>query len=139
MAHTATRKVDLRYMLSEQRRELLGEIAGRIRDGRTNRPDSEGDELERSDADTQGDIEMALVQLKADTLARIDQALARLDAGQYGWCVECEHDIAERRLRALPFAVRCQACEQRREQAAAGGARHIIDRRPGFLQDVTAP
>jgi len=57
------------------------------------------------------------MQTRADTMARIDAALGRLDDGRYGSCVECEGEIAERRLRALPFAVRCQACEQRREAA----------------------
>jgi RNA polymerase-binding transcription factor DksA len=36
-------------------------------------------------------------------------------AGVYGRCVECGRDIAERRLGALPFAARCQACVGRRE------------------------
>lgn len=49
-------------------------------------------------------------------VARIDDALMRLDAGKYGSCLECAREISEQRLRALPFAVRCQACEERREQ-----------------------
>jgi len=40
---------------------------------------------------------------------------AILKAGKYGSCVDCEGEIAEQRLRALPFAVRCQACEETRE------------------------
>jgi DnaK suppressor protein len=42
--------------------------------------------------------------MRADTLARVDEALVRLDAGKYGSCVECDGEISERRLRALPFA-----------------------------------
>ena len=61
--------------------------------------------------------------MRAETLARIDEALARLDAGQYGLCFDCAGEIAERRLRALPFAVRCQACEERRERDH-GRSRH---------------
>jgi DnaK suppressor protein len=54
--------------------------------------------------------------MRAETLTRIDEALVRLDAGKYGFCFKCESEIPERRLRALPFAVRCQACEERREE-----------------------
>jgi RNA polymerase-binding transcription factor DksA len=50
------------------------------------------------------------------TVARIDDALVRLEAGQYGSCIECAREISQHRLSALPFAVRCQACEERREQ-----------------------
>jgi DnaK suppressor protein len=35
----------------------------------------------------------------------------------YGDCFECGDEIAEARLRALPFAVRCRECEQSREAA----------------------
>jgi DnaK suppressor protein len=64
-------------------------------------------------------------------VTRIDEALVRLDAGEYGSCRECGSGIAEQRLRALPFAVRCQACEERREQAQ-GRARQLAQRRGGF-------
>jgi RNA polymerase-binding transcription factor DksA len=44
--------------------------------------------------------------MRAETVRRIDAALGQLEAGS---CVECAKEIAERRLRALPFAVRYQA------------------------------
>jgi DnaK suppressor protein len=72
---------------------------------------------ETSEADLHGDIEFALIQMKSETLARIDEALARLEEGTYGYCFECGEEIAERRLRALPFAVRCKDCEEAREVA----------------------
>ena len=128
---TAMRKIDLGHVLSEHRRQMQAEVAGRICDGRTNYSNEVRDDLERSDADFQGDIALALVQMKAETLRRIDEALTRLDADQYGFCLECEREIAERRLRVLPFAVRCQACEERREQAQ-GCARRIADHRAAF-------
>lgn len=51
-----------------------------------------------------------------DTVARIDAALARLDGGKYGSCLECAREISVQRLGALPFAERCQTCEERRQQ-----------------------
>ncbi len=73
--------------------------------------------MEQSEADTQGDIGLTLLQMHADTLTSIDAALMRVEAGQYGSCAECAQEISLQRLRIMPFAVRCQACEQRREQA----------------------
>jgi DnaK suppressor protein len=71
---------------------------------------------EHTVADIQEDISLALLQMRADTATRIDDALGRLAAGTYGVCADCEEEISEPRLRALPFAVRCRACEARREQ-----------------------
>lgn len=110
---------ELRTMLEERRREILGAMQEKIRDVRAegSAAPSQGvrDEAESSAADFQDDIEFALLQMKAETLQRIDEALARLVDASYGCCDECGEEIAERRLRALPFAVRCKDCEENRE------------------------
>jgi len=118
MARTTTRLTQLRQGLVDRRREIQSALGTRVRDGRSDRS-VDGDDLEHSEADTQSDIELALLQIKAETLLGIDAALVRLDAGKYGTCFECAKDIPDRRLKALPFAVRCQDCERRREQAKA--------------------
>jgi len=113
---TATRASDLKHILMTRRKEVQDDIRTRVRGARSARPHDGRDHLEHSDASTQEDLDLALVQMRADTLIRIDHALARLDAGKYGSCIECAREIAERRLRALPFAVRCQTCEEQCEQ-----------------------
>jgi DnaK suppressor protein len=55
--------------------------------------------------------------MKSETLHKIEEALARLEEGTYGNCFECGDEIAQPRLRALPFAVRCKDCEEARETA----------------------
>lgn len=112
---------ELKGMLEERRREILGEVQGRMRDVR-----AEGaggaergvvDAAETSESDIQDDIEFALIQMKSETLHKIEEALGRVENGTYGYCFECGGEIAERRLRALPFAVRCRDCEEAREMA----------------------
>jgi DnaK suppressor protein len=127
MTDTAARNADLKRMLTERQREMQDEVQRRIRNGRTDRPKEVRDVLEHSDADSRGDIEFSLLQMKAETLTRIEAALVRLEAGKYGSCFECDGEISEQRLRALPFAVRCQACEKRREQEQ-GTARRLAQR-----------
>ena len=137
MTNTTIRNADLRQMLTKRRRELAEDVNSRIQDGRSQGPIEGRDGLEHVDADAQGEIELTLLQAKAETLARIDEALRRLNAGTYGSCVECERDISEPRLRALPFAVRCQACEQRRETDRGAGGRRTAQRGASLFADVT--
>jgi len=125
---TDTRERDLRQILHDRRREMEGDVRTRIRDARTDRASEVFDELDHSDAAMQEDIDFALLQMKAETLARVDEALARLDTGNYGRCFECRGEISKKRLRALPFAGRCTACEERREQVQ-GRARQHAQRR----------
>lgn len=115
------RYAELRRILEERRREMVSEVQGKIRDVRTEAAatpvNGVFDAAESSDADIQEDIELALIQMKAETLSRIDEALARLERGTFGFCTECGEEISERRLRALPFALRCKDCEEAREIA----------------------
>ena len=106
-------------MLEERRLELVREVHAKIRDARAENTHEHNvlDEGETSDADIQEEIGFALIQLKSETLDRINTALRRISEGTYGICFECGKEIAERRLRALPFAVRCKDCEEARETA----------------------
>ena len=117
-----SRYTELKRMLEDRRREIQAEVQGKMRDVR-----SEGtwggkindvfDAVESSEADIQDDIEFALIQMKSETLNKINDALVRLEQGDYGNCFDCGEEIAEKRLRALPFAVRCKDCEEARENA----------------------
>ena len=46
----------------------------------------------------------------ANLRSEVEKALARLDAGSYGACIECGQAIAEERLAALPAAALCFDC-----------------------------
>ena len=108
---------DVKTVLESRRAELAHEVQGRIRDVRTDGIGERDvlDAAESSEVDIQDDIGFALIQLKTETLKKIDSALRRIDEGDYGDCFECGSEIAEARLRALPFAVRCRDCEAVRE------------------------
>ena len=114
-----TRYDELKRILEDRRLEIIGEMRHKMRDVRTEHATipQQGvrDEAESSEADIQDDIEFALLQMKAETLKKIGDAVARLDEGGFGYCYECGEEIAGRRLRALPFAVRCKNCEESRE------------------------
>lgn len=114
MTMTKLRSASLKQLLLEHKVKAQHDVNSRVREGRTRSRDV-GDSLDSSDADIQTDMDLALAQMRAATVERIDQALVRLKSGSYGLCLECGEDIAERRLRAVPFAVRCHACEQERE------------------------
>jgi DnaK suppressor protein len=55
------------------------------------------------------------MQMKSETLKKIDQAILRLENGSYGRCPECDQEIAAARLRALPFALLCRDCQEESE------------------------
>jgi DnaK suppressor protein len=92
---------------------------------------------------------IAALNCSRDMQATVEEALRRLATGQYGLCVECGQHIALARLRALSFAVRCLACQERFEHENEGGRAPVPrhggsglshDERPlGPRRTMTAP
>ncbi len=73
---TSARYADLKKILEDRRREILSEVQDKIRDvrteGNTQKLNEVFDAGESSDTDIQEDIELALIQMKAETLQKID-------------------------------------------------------------------
>ena len=119
-----TRQSELKQMLRDRRREIQAAVQGK-----THFASLEGawagkinevlDAVESAEADTQEGLEFTLVQLRMETLNKLNDALVQLEQGDYGHCYDCGEEIAEKRLRALPFAVRCKDCEEAKENAEA--------------------
>jgi DnaK suppressor protein len=63
------------------------------------------------------ELDMALSDLETQELGAVSKALARLRDGEYGVCADCDGAIPYERLKAEPWALRCVACEGRRELA----------------------
>jgi len=139
-AMAKARYAELRAILEERRREILSEVQEKMRDVKAHGASGEGqgvlDAAEASEADIQDDIEFALIQMKSETLLKINEALSRLEEGTFGYCFECGDEISERRLRALPFAVRCKDCEEEREVAELRERQQTSRRSGGFLLDL---
>lgn len=114
----SNRERALRRLLESERDRILNAIRLTIRAGREEGAIEDAevqDRAELSEADAQGELEFALLQLHGETLQQIEDAFERLDAGRYGMCVDCGAEIPARRLEALPFATRCRNCEQEHE------------------------
>jgi DnaK suppressor protein len=104
----------LKGILEDRRREIHEKL-------RSLREAIPADTTEVTDAEEQSvndfvqDVDLALMQMKSETLKKIDQALMRLEEGTYGVCQECEKEIPPPRLRALPFAALCRDCQEEAE------------------------
>ncbi len=64
------------------------------------------------------DREVALLEAADERRAELQAALARLDAGTYGACVDCGKPVGDARLEFRPEAARCLEDQQRHEAAA---------------------
>lgn len=70
-----------------------------------------------------GERELAIRTLDRDTglLRQVRTALFRITNQTYGLCVSCEEDISPKRLKALPWAHLCIACQEKADAAKIHG------------------
>ncbi|MEO6808009.1 MAG: TraR/DksA family transcriptional regulator [Isosphaeraceae bacterium] len=61
---------------------------------------------------------LELIENGQATVAQINEALARINAGTFGRCDDCQSPIAKPRLQALPYARFCIECARRQENSA---------------------
>ena len=66
--------------------------------------------VSRIDAIQQQEMALAAERNRERELQRIKSALMRLDQDEYGYCITCGEDIAEKRLRADPAIPTCLDC-----------------------------
>jgi DnaK suppressor protein len=109
--------------LEAQRTHLLEQIAAQ-RGGQNSRAEVAAEHFARhedSDAQTNTarDLEFAINEHETAELATIDAALARLQAGTYGQCTDCDANIPPARLDAAPEAARCVGCQEKFEHTHA--------------------
>lgn len=70
-------------------------------------------------AQEQSDLRSTFVERDATALTAVDRALARLEDGSYGVCVDCGLEIDAARLTVLPEAERCNHCQELAERRPA--------------------
>jgi DnaK suppressor protein len=118
-ASSSPRTEALRRMLLERRQEVMKEINGlighRMSDEIQRRVDSAPDVGDQALLDTERVRDISIMELRNKMRQQIDEALAKLEEGTYGRCADCGAEISEKRLRAVPFARRCVACQEKQE------------------------
>ena len=118
-----------RGLLLEMKRDAAQAVEARLHGHGEHRHDEAGlprhaDETDDdAAAETQRQSDVTHLARTATALRDIESALARIDDGEYGLCVDCEDPIDLRRLQAQPAALRCARCQQQFEtqRARLGG------------------
>jgi len=117
--NSSERTEALRKMLLDRRQEVMKEIDGlighRMSDEIQRRVDSAPDVGDQALLDTERVRDISIMELRNNMRQQIDEALAKLEEGTYGRCADCGAEITEKRLRAVPFARRCVACQAKQE------------------------
>src|SRR6201993_5134918 len=73
----------------------------------------QGDLADQASGNNEVHIQLKLKQTDAKILQAIEEALYRMEKGTYGICRDCGEEIAEARLRAIPWTRVCITCKEK--------------------------
>ncbi len=104
-----------RQKLLQWRMELLAESTG-TREHLKEESLSEPDFTDRASLETERGIELRTRDRERKLISKIDDALARIDEGRYGYCEETDEPIGLARLEARPIATLSLEAQERHER-----------------------
>lgn len=107
---------------------ILREIDARVKEGRETGKDDGMDTYDLATEERDREISMILSDREREKLDAIESAMERIDDASYGMCENCESDIAEGRLEAMPFTRLCVSCQAEREKEEKIMRRAEVDR-----------
>ena len=106
---------EIRKILLEEKEKIGVEIKSK----QLNLSDIErdvGDEVDNSMVEQERELNLLLQDREKQHLEAIEEALQRIETGEYGFCDECGDQIDQKRLMVIPLAQLCITCQQNEER-----------------------
>ena len=112
------KKDKLKYFekkLLDIRKELAGEVE---KSRQYSHEEVDGDVPDINDDASRSYSRQVILELgerEREQIKDVDEALERIENGEYGSCIECGEDILEKRLELIPYAKWCVDCKEKME------------------------
>jgi len=121
---------EISEILLRMKEDTLREIQKTLKSGTDTLTIGEpsGDIYDQASSERDRELGLLLGDREREKLHAIDEALLRINEGDYGVCEECEEEIPLGRLKAMPFARHCVRCKSDLEKIQAQTRRFEEDR-----------
>ena len=106
----------LRNRLREQRQEIVNMYNQDVRAGQESTDEPTEDIVDRANNSYNRELMFSISDSERLLLLQIEDALKRMDAGNYGRCTNCGNGIHPLRLEAVPWARFCIDCQELAEK-----------------------
>ncbi len=120
---------EMKDILLKMKEDTLKEISKAMKSGsdvQTGEPS--GDIYDQASSERDRELDLILGDREREKLRNIDEALLKIEEGEYGICEECEEEIPIGRLKIVPFARYCVKCKSDIEKQQAQTKRFEEDR-----------
>ncbi|MDR1520270.1 MAG: TraR/DksA C4-type zinc finger protein [Planctomycetota bacterium] len=107
---------DIKADLTERRERLLIGINRELSMQRERSESKAADDVDKATDAYDEDLSFEIATTTSQQLEEIQTALEKIEKGTYGECEICGCVIAPARLKTLPFATTCRACQMQEEE-----------------------
>jgi|TARA_B100000809_G_scaffold202825_1_gene203737 DnaK suppressor protein len=108
---------EIKQKLQEEKKQILMELQTQRAFNQDDFRKDVGDEVDSSVNEQARELSLLMRDRNRDRLEAIEEAIQRMQTGDYGFCEECGDPIPKRRLIAMPLARMCVNCQQDQERA----------------------
>ena len=115
-----TKVASFRIKLEEIRFAIGGEVQEKYKFPQDHLTEQVADIADDAVQSYEHQLMMGLGEKEFEKLRLVEEAIEKLDEGQYGICLECEELISEERLTVIPFASHCVDCLESIEKKNTG-------------------
>ena len=105
-----TKLASFRTKLEEIRFAIAGEVQGKYKSSKDHLTEQVSNIADDAVQSYDRQLMMGLGEKEFEKLRLVEEALGKLDEGQYGICLKCKELISEERLTVIPFASYCVDC-----------------------------
>ena len=102
--------------LLARREELMKTIARTAEEGRLADEDPTVDLADKAANSYTKEFLFGMTNTDRNILNMIEAALKRIQKEEYGVCANCQEELQQKRLEAVPWAKHCIACQEKAEK-----------------------
>ncbi len=125
-----------RKLLTERQTNLARSFSRASSQTRAEKEEGTEDSIDYAVNSYEKEFLLSLTDLERQELLQIDEALQRINSGEYGTCQQCGAEIPQKRLEVAPWARHCVRCQDLEERGLL--PRHSYSR-VGSFEDAIEP
>lgn len=112
-------KEEFRKLLLERKNSIIRKLSQFYHESKEIEIDTALDVADKAETSYTKEFLLGLTDSEREQLQLIDQALDRLEKGEYGLCQVCHREIGKKRLQIIPWTPYCIDCQEKIERGAS--------------------
>lgn len=109
-------KDEFRKLLAARKESIIRKLTDTITESKEMESNVAQDLVDKAETSYTKEFLLSLSDGEREQLLQIDEALKRLDHGDFGLCQVCHKEIGEKRLKAIAWTSLCIECQEKAEE-----------------------